>query len=105
MNPVHTLPPQFRLSFILFSPPCLQLPSELYPSGFLSKLHMHFLNLICATCPTHQNLLELINPVMWRNQPFWEWSEYVTSAEESPKPFSIHMKVMAFVTQKEHPVK
>jgi len=41
---------------------------------------------------------------MWCNQLFWEWSQYVTSAEESPTPFSIHVKVMDFVTQKERPV-
>jgi len=42
---------------------------------------------------------------MWHNQLFWEWSQYVTSAGESPKPFSIHVKVMAFITQKENPIK
>ena len=75
MNPVHTLPPHFRSSFILLSPPCLQLPSEMYPSSFLAQFHMHFLYLIFATCPTHPNLLELINPVYGTNNYFWEWSQ------------------------------
>ena len=61
-DPVLPSHPTSRRSIlIIFSHLCLGLPNGLFPSGFLTKtLYTPLLSPICATCPDHPILLDMI---------------------------------------------
>ena len=62
LNPVHAPhPTSWRYILILSSHLCLGLPCGLFPSGFpTTTLHIPLLYPICAICPVHLILLDLI---------------------------------------------
>jgi hypothetical protein len=54
INPVHTTPFHLRSILLLSTHLCLDLPSSLFLSGFLTNiLYAFFFFLIRATCPAH----------------------------------------------------
>ena len=59
-------PTFWRSILILSSHLCLGLPSDLFPTGFLNKtLYKPLLSPVCATCPAHLILLDLITQIIF----------------------------------------
>jgi hypothetical protein len=80
-------PPTVSQRSILTLSSCLYLGllSALFPSGFSPKFYMHFLCPVCATCPTHHILLNLITLIIFSEA----YTLYTISLLQSPATSSL----------------
>ena len=71
INPVYPPhPTSWRSILILWSHLCMGLASDLFPPGFPTKtLYTPLLSPMCATCPTHLILLNLITWTIFSEEP------------------------------------
>ena len=72
---IQSMPPyptSWRYFLILSSRLCLGLPIGIFPSGFPTKtLYTPLLSPICAACPAHLNLLDLITQTILCEEYRW----------------------------------
>jgi len=82
-------PNSWRSIVILSSYLSLGLPSDFFPSGFPNKtLYAPFFAPICATCPDHLILLDLINQIIF-GEEYWSFNCSLFSFLHSPVTSSL----------------